>query len=210
VKNSCVLTRKPPLLHYGVYMSVYTYGCSHGQIHDLAQRHFLLYLFVNQVFFPIPPDVLLVALVLGSNKRWFHFALICTLGSVCGGIAGYGIGYLLMESVGAKIITFYNAEEYFLKVMSWYAEWDFWIVFIAAFSPIPYKVFTISSGVFQTHLLGFVLASAIGRGLRFFIVAYLLFKIGPPMKIFIDKYFDLLCLLFVILLIGGFLLIKVL
>lgn len=164
--------------------------------------------FAESSFFPIPPDVLLIALVLGARQRWFRYALICTVASVVGGLGGYLIGYGLFETVGRKIIAFYQAEHYYEKVMAWYARYDYWIVFVAALTPIPYKVFTIASGVFHMNLLGFSLVSIVGRGIRFFAVAALLYWFGPPMKRIIDKYFDLLCVAFVVLLVGGFLVIK--
>ncbi|MEZ5404271.1 MAG: YqaA family protein [Bryobacteraceae bacterium] len=164
--------------------------------------------FAESSFFPVPPDVLLIALVLGSTHRWFLFAGICTLGSVLGGMAGYGIGMFLMDTVGARVIDFYHAQAYYDKVSEWYRQYDFWIVFAAAFTPIPYKVFTIASGAFHMNLLGFALVSALGRGARFFLVAGLLRLVGEPMRRFIDKYFDWLALAFVVLLGGGFALIK--
>lgn len=164
--------------------------------------------FAESSFFPIPPDVLLIALVLGARSRWFRYAAVCTVASVVGGILGYAIGYGLMESIGKRIIAFYQAEAYYERVMDWYRLYDYWIVFIAALTPIPYKVFTIASGAFHMNLLGFTLISIFGRGARFFAVAGLLYLFGPPMKRLIDKYFDLLCILFVILLIGGFAVIK--
>lgn len=164
--------------------------------------------FAESSFFPVPPDVLLIALVLGARQRWFRYALICTLASVVGALVGYIIGYGLFETVGRRIIAFYRAEHYYDRVMLWYARYDYWIVFIAALTPIPYKVFTIASGVFHMNLLGFSLVSLVGRGVRFFAVAALLYWFGPPMKRIIDKYFDLLCVVFVVLLVGGFLVIK--
>lgn len=160
--------------------------------------------FAESSFFPVPPDVLLVALVLGSRARWFKFAFLCTAGSVIGGLAGYAIGMFLMESVGQPIVALYHAEAYYDKVMAWYQTYDYWIVFVAAFTPIPYKVFTIASGVFNMNILGFILVSFCGRGLRFFLVSGLLYLFGEPVKAFIDKYFDLLCIAFIVLLIGGF------
>jgi membrane protein YqaA with SNARE-associated domain len=164
--------------------------------------------FAESSFFPVPPDVLLIALVLGSTHRWFLFALLCTAGSVLGGIAGYGVGMFLMDTIGAKVIDFYHAQAYYDKVAQWYKEYDFWIVFIAAFTPIPYKVFTIASGAFHMNLPGFTLVSIVGRGARFFLVAGLLRLVGEPMRKFIDKYFDWLALAFVALLAGGFALIR--
>lgn len=159
-------------------------------------------------FFPVPPDVLLVALVLGARRRWAWLAGLCTAGSVVGGLAGYAIGLTLMESLGRPIIRFYHAEGYFQEVEQLYRQYDYWIVFSAAFTPIPYKVFTIASGALHMNLLGFSLVSLLGRGARFFAVAGLLYLFGPPVRRLIERYFDLLCLLFVILLVGGFLVVK--
>lgn len=164
--------------------------------------------FAESSFFPVPPDVLLMALVLGARRRWFKFACICTVGSVVGGMLGYAIGLSLMDTVGVRIIAFYQAEHYYEQVTRWYEQYDYWIIFIAALAPIPYKVFTIASGAFHMNLLGFSLVSIVGRGVRFFAVAALLYIFGPPMKRLIEKYFDLLCVVFVVLLVGGFAVIK--
>ena len=152
----------------------------------------------------MPPDVLLIALVLGARSRWWRLALICTAGSVVGGVFGHAIGAVLMESVGTRIIQFYQAEAHFEHVKELYATYDYWIVFVAAFTPIPYKVFTITSGVMEMNLVGFVAVSAVGRGARFFIVAYLLYLFGQPMKRFIDRYFDWLSIALLILIVAGF------
>lgn len=164
--------------------------------------------FAESSFFPIPPDVLLIALVLGARTRWFRLALNCTVASVLGGIAGYAIGLGLMDTVGQKIIAFYHAEKHYAKVTDWYQAYDFWIVFAAAFTPIPYKVFTIASGAFHMNILAFAAVSFVGRGMRFFIVAWLLHRFGEPIRRFIDKYFNLLCIAFMVLLLGGFALIR--
>ncbi|MCB0310156.1 MAG: DedA family protein [Bdellovibrionales bacterium] len=164
--------------------------------------------FLESSFFPIPPDVLLVALVLGARSRWAYYATLCTVGSALGGIAGYGIGYLFMDTLGQKILDFYHAHEMYQSVLEKYQLYDFWIVFSAAFTPIPYKVFTIASGAFKMNIAGFFAVSLVGRGLRFFMVAILLYRFGEPVKRLIDKYFDLLCIAFLILLIGGFAIIK--
>ncbi|HOE27967.1 MAG TPA: YqaA family protein [bacterium] len=165
--------------------------------------------FSESSFFPVPPDVLLIALVMGARRRWFQYALLCTIASILGGLTGYGIGYWLMDTVGQRIIAFYHAQEYYRQVMEWYSRYDYWIVFIAALTPIPYKVFTIASGAFHMNIPGFMVISMLGRGMRFFLVAGLLFWFGPPIQRFIDRYFNLLSFLFVILLIGGFLVIKI-
>jgi len=155
-------------------------------------------------FFPIPPDALLIALVMGAPRRWLRFSLICTLGSALGGVAGYAIGRFFMDAVGMRIIDFYHAHHYYEQVQHWYGRYDFWIVFTAAFTPIPYKVFTIASGAFYMNLAAFTAVSLVGRGARFFLVGALIRWVGPRMQPFIDRYFDWLALAFVALLIGGF------
>lgn len=164
--------------------------------------------FAESSFFPIPPDVLLIALTLGAPRRWWRLASNCTVASVLGALLGYAIGRFLMDTVGVRIIAFYQAEEYYRQVEAWYHRYDYWVVFAAAFTPIPYKVFTIASGAFHMNVPAFLLVSAIGRGTRFFVVSGLLYAFGSPIKRFIDRYFDLLALLFVVLLVSGFLVIK--
>ncbi len=172
-----------------------------------AAALFLLAL-AESSFFPIPPDVLLIALVLGARQRWWRLATICTIGSVLGGVAGYGIGAGLMETVGHPIIRFYHAESYYERVQALYVQYDYWVVFTAAFTPIPYKVFTIASGAFDLNFVGFVCASLVGRGARFFLVAGLLRLLGQPLRDLIERYFDPLSLVFLVLLVGGFVIVK--
>lgn len=165
--------------------------------------------FAESSFFPIPPDVLLIALALSKPRRSLRYAAVCSVGSVLGGMLGYGIGYFFQETVGQPIINFYHAQAAFAKVQGFYQQNAFFYILAAAFTPIPYKVFTIAGGICQ---IGFwqdmVLGSLIGRSLRFFLVAGLFYFFGPPIKQFIDRYFELLTVLFGILLIGGFLAIK--
>ncbi len=172
--------------------------------------------FAESSFFPVPPDVLLIALVLGSQTKAFRYALICSLGSVFGGLLGYYIGSVLWYS-GSEYSSvanfFFNnipgfTHELFDSVKQQYDQYGFWIVFTAGFTPIPYKVFTITSGVTDMNIFMFSLASVISRSARFFLVAWLLWKFGAPIKSFIDKYFNILALGFTVLLIGGFILIK--
>jgi len=164
--------------------------------------------FAESSFFPIPPDVLLIALAISIPKKAFKFAFICMLGSVIGGVLGYGIGLYGYESVGKPIVDFYHGQEVMELIKTKYDQHGFLGILIAAITPIPYKVFTIASGVFKFDFWLFTLASIIGRSTRFFIVAALIWKFGSPIKNFIEKYFNLLSILFMILLIGGFLLIK--
>ena len=130
------------------------------------------------------------------------------MGSFVGGLAGYAIGLGLMDAVGWPIIHFYHAEAYYEQVQDLYAKYDYWIVFTAAFTPIPFKVFTIASGAFHMNVVGFGLVALVGRSARFFLVATLLYIFGPPVRAFIDRYFDWLAILFVVLLVGGFIVIK--
>ncbi|OFX20750.1 MAG: cytochrome B [Bacteroidetes bacterium GWA2_31_9] len=173
--------------------------------------------FAESSFFPIPPDVLLIALILGARLKAFKFATICTIGSVTGAIAGYSLGYFSWWTQTGEFSSFANfffnhipgfTHEIFYSVKEMYDTWDFWIIFTAGFTPIPYKIFTISGGAFQMNLTMFIIASIISRGARFFLVAYLLWKFGKPIQKFIDKYFNILALVFTVLLVGGFVLIK--
>lgn len=170
-----------------------------------------LFAFAESSFFPIPPDVLLIALCLGALSRSFRFAAICLAGSIVGAVVGYGIGYFLwQDSTGnytALAEWFYAhvfSKEAFLRVKSLYDEYNFWVVFTAGFTPLPYKVFTISGGLFHIDIVMFLIASVISRGLRFFLIAALIWKFGAPIKSFIDKYFNWLAIAFTVLLIGSF------
>lgn len=163
--------------------------------------------FAESSFFPIPPDPLLLALSIGKPARALWFALYTSIFSVLGGMLGYAIGLFLMDSVGFRILEFYGAMDNYETIKALYREYDAWAVAIAGFTPLPYKVFTIAAGAFDINFVIFVAASAFSRSARFFIVAGLVWKFGPGIKEFIDKYFNLLSVLFVVLLAGGFLLI---
>jgi membrane protein YqaA with SNARE-associated domain len=166
--------------------------------------------FAEASFFPIPPDVLLIPLCLGSLRKAFTFALICSVASVLGGLAGYAIGAFAWDGLSPWFFQYVHGftEEKFARIQDWYAEWGWPLVFLAGFSPIPYKIFTIASGVLGMALAPFVLASAVSRSARFFLVAALVAKFGEPMKEKIDRHFNLLAFLFGVLLIGGFVALK--
>ena len=166
--------------------------------------------FAESSFFPVPPDVLLIALDMGKPKKSFYYALICSIASVLGGILGYYIGHGLWELLSAFFFTYIPGftPEIFEKVQGMYNEYGFAAVLIAGFTPIPYKVFTIASGVFGMTFPLFVLASVISRSARFFIVSAMIYFFGEPIKKFIDKYFNLLSAAFVVLIILGFIGIK--
>ena len=173
--------------------------------------------FAESSFFPIPPDALLIALVLGARTKAFKFAATCTIASTTGALLGYAIGHFMWWTPTGEFTSlagFFFANipgfthEIFYKIQNMYAEYDFWIIFTAGFTPLPYKVFTVSSGAFNISLPMFIIASVISRGARFFLVAFLIWKFGPQIKNFIDKYFNLLAIAFTVLLIGGFVVIK--
>jgi membrane protein YqaA with SNARE-associated domain len=160
--------------------------------------------FIESSFFPIPPDTILIPMVLAERQRWFRYAVICTVASVLGALLGYVIGAGLFDAVGQPILAFYGKENSFEQVAAWYNEWGGWGVLFAAVTPFPYKVLTIFSGATGLDLVTFILVSIIGRGLRFFFVAWLLYRIGEPIRLFIEKHLGLLFTAFMVLLIGGF------
>lgn len=164
--------------------------------------------FIESSVFPIPPDVLLIPMVLSERAKWLRYAFICTISSVLGALLGYVIGAFLYETVGQPILAFYGKENAFEQVAGWYNEWGGWGVLFAAVTPFPYKVLTIFSGATGLNLLVFVVVSVIGRGLRFFLVSWLLYRFGPPIRVFIEKNLGLLFTLFMVLLIGGFVAIR--
>jgi len=166
--------------------------------------------FAESSFFPIPPDVLLLALCISVPARSFRFAMIASIGSVLGGIAGYGIGIGLWQAVDDFFFRYVPGftEQVFERVQQLFITYDFWTVFTAGFTPIPYKVITIGAGVFKINFAVFLLASAVSRSLRFFLVAGIIHRCGPAMRVFIEKYFNILTFGFMALLIGGFIVVK--
>jgi membrane protein YqaA with SNARE-associated domain len=162
--------------------------------------------FSESSFFPVPPDVLLIGLALAIPKKSFKYAAICTIGSVLGGMLGYLIGLKFIETVGMKVMTFYGLIEKYEYIQDLYIRYDAWVVGIAGFTPVPYKVFTIAAGAFKIDFPVFILASLAGRAGRFFLVAALIYRFGPSIKDFIDKYFNLLTIIFFLLLVLGFIL----
>ena len=169
--------------------------------------------FAESSFFPIPPDVLLIALCLGATTRSFRFAAICTAGSIVGAMVGYSIGFFLWQNTAGEYTPlaqfFFDhlfSVEAFERVGALYERYNFWIVFTAGFTPLPYKIFTIAGGLFHISFGWFLLASVCSRGMRFFLIGGLIRKFGAPIKSFIDKYFNLLAIAFTVLLVGSFVL----
>lgn len=177
-----------------------------------AQVALFLLAFAEASFFPIPPDVLLIAMALGAPKKSLRYATICTVGSVLGGCFGYAIGAVLFEAVGKPILSFYGYLQQFGNLTAQLANYSFLGIFVAALTPIPYKVFTIAAGVCSEHVSVWVLiaASVAGRGLRFFGLGAMFMAFGGHVKRFIDRYFDILTLALLVVGILGFLCVKVL
>jgi membrane protein YqaA with SNARE-associated domain len=173
--------------------------------------------FSESSIFPIAPDVLLIVLVLGAKNKAFGYATNCTVGSILGAFLGYGIGYFLWwdadKSFSPLAMFFFEqipgfTQKVFFEIKTLFEKWDFWIIFIAGFTPIPYKLFTVSGGAFQIDLTMFTLASVIGRGARFFLIAYLLWKFGETIKIFIEKYFNMIAIGIALIFVGVFIALK--
>jgi len=182
-------------------------------VESLAAKPFagwalFLIAFAESSFFPIPPDVLLIALAVVLPSKAFRYASICSIGSVLGGMLGYLLGVEFYDLIGRPIIQFYGVEHQYNEVQGLYEKNAFLSIAIAGFTPIPYKVFTIAAGAFHIPFLTLVTASLISRSLRFFLVAALFFWFGPPIKSLIDKYFEWLTLAFIVLLVLGFVVIR--
>ncbi len=158
-------------------------------------------------FFPVPPDVLLIALSLSMNKRAFYYAAVCTAGSVIGGALGFFIG-MKFWSIGQGILFHYVSEETFEMVKAYFHDYEAWAIAIAGFTPIPYKVFTISAGFFRVDFTVFMVVSFLSRGARFFLVGGLIYLFGRHVRNFIDRYFNLLTYAFATILVGGFIILR--
>jgi len=195
------------LYTFGILRKLYDWVLSwaHKKYSSLA---LFILAFSESSFFPIPPDILQIALSVSKPKKSFFYALVSSIGSVLGGIFGYFIGFFLFDSIGRFIIEALGYQAQFNFVGDLYKSYAFLAILTAAFTPIPYKVFTIAAGFWQVGLLPLITASIIGRSARFFLVAFLFYFFGPKIKEFIDRYFNLLTIIFLVLLIGGFVAIK--
>lgn len=176
--------------------------------HRHARWWLALVAFAESSVFPVPPDVMLVPMVLADRDRWIRDAAVCTLASVAGGMAGYLIGYGLFEAVGRPVLDFYGHAGAFDSFAARYAAWGAWIVFAAGITPFPYKVITIASGAVMLDPLVFLVASLLARGLRFFLVAGLLWWFGPAIRNLLERYLGLVTVVFLVLLVGGFLAVR--
>ena len=171
--------------------------------------YFLSFISFNESsFFPIPPDIILIPMIIAKRSKAFLYAFLCTFSSVLGGVAGYCIGYFFYTTIGEAIIEYYHLSNQFDNFLNYYNSYGIWIVLGAGFTPFPFKFITIASGVFNLNIILFILIAFLARGLRFFLLAILLYIFGNIIKRFIDRYFNILALLFFILLIGSFILVK--
>ena len=161
--------------------------------------------FIESSFFPIPPDIILIPMIIAKRTKAFILAFICTIFSVLGGLFGYLIGFALFNSIGIILVNFYGMNDYIESLKEYYNNYGVWFVLIAGFTPLPFKIITIASGLFQLNLIIFILCSIIARGCRFYLIAFLLYLFGEAIKQFIEKYFNILTILFFVLLIGGLL-----
>ena len=164
--------------------------------------------FVESSFFPIPPDIMLIPMILATPKKAWKIAGVCTIASILGAYLGYIIGVYFFELIAEPLLNFYGYLEKFNEFKQLYEEYGAWIVFGAGITPFPYKIITIASGVVHLNLAVFTVASILARGLRFFLIAWLLKTYGEKMRLFIEKNLGWLSVLFLVLLIGGFALIK--
>lgn len=164
--------------------------------------------FIESSVFPIPPDILMIPMIIAAPHKAFRIALIATIASVLGGIFGYAIGALLFEQIGLPVLNFYGKAGEFETFRQTYNDWGAWAVLIAGVTPFPYKVITILSGSTGLNIWVFTLASIVARGLRFYVVAALLWKFGDPVRDFIEKRLGLMFTLFIGLLLGGFLVLR--
>jgi len=164
--------------------------------------------FIESSVFPIPPDIMLIPMVLAERAKAWFYAGVATVSSVLGGLLGYAIGFFLFELIGRPILNLYGYGEAFTDFAARYNEWGAWIVFIAGVTPFPYKVITIASGTTQLNILVFILASIASRGLRFYVEAALLYWFGPPIRDFIERRLGLVFTVFVVSLVGGFVAIR--
>jgi membrane protein YqaA with SNARE-associated domain len=176
--------------------------------HPKAQLWLAIVSFAESSFFPIPPDVILAPMAVARPDKWWRSALICTIASALGGVFGYLIGWGLYEAVAIPIIEAYKLEEASVRFRELYLEYDWLVVAIAGFTPIPYKLATIASGAVGMAIVPFVIASVASRGLRFFMVAFVAAKFGPPVLAVIEKRLTLFTVLFLVLLVGGFALVR--
>jgi membrane protein YqaA with SNARE-associated domain len=173
-----------------------------------AKRVLMGVALTESVFFPVPPDLMLIPMALAKREEAYRLAFICLAFSLIGGIAGYLIGYYFMEVAGWPIIRFYGLEDKYVLIQDWYSRYSAWAVAVAGLTPIPYKLCTLTAGAFKIDWVVFFVASALSRGLRFFVIAALISRFGDKTRLFLQKRFDLLLVGTLLLVVFGFLILK--
>lgn len=192
---------------WAIHRHLYDWVLSFAHSPHATLALFLISIIESSVF-PIAPDILQIALSLENNSKAWLYASISSVGSVIGGIIGYALGALAWHLASDFFFSYVFTQEQFNHVSTLYTEWGFWAVIIAAFTPVPYKVFTLSAGAFHFPIIPFIFASFVGRAARFFLVAFLIKFYGPSIKTFIDKYFNLITIVLLLMLVGGFLILQ--
>lgn len=190
-----------------IFTSLYEWTLRWAE-HKLAPKILAALTFAESVFFPIPPDVLLAPMVLAKPKKAWYYASLTTISSVLGGVVGYYLGYWMFEPWIQPVITELGYQTKFDEVVLWFKEWGVWVVFLAGFSPIPYKLFTVSAGFLHMAFLPFLIASAVGRGLRFFLVAGIIHFGGEKMEQKLRQWVDTLGWAVVILIVIAYLVLR--
>jgi membrane protein YqaA with SNARE-associated domain len=177
-----------------------------------GSRHAVLALaavsFIESSVFPIPPDVLLIPMIIAAPSRAFRLAAICTGASVLGGFLGYAIGYFAFAALGEPVLQFYHMMDRYEALKASFTDWGAWIIILKGMTPIPYKLITIASGAFHFDLATFAIASVISRSIRFFLLAVLLWRFGEPIRDFIEHRLALVTSVFVVFLVGGFIVLR--
>jgi membrane protein YqaA with SNARE-associated domain len=176
--------------------------------HERAPQALFWVSFIESSFFPIPPDVMLIPMIMANRLKAWVYATIATVGSVIGGAFGYVIGYFFFDAIALPILQFYGKAEGIEQFRQWFNEWGVWILIVKGMTPFPYKVLTITAGLTHMPFLEFMFASVIARAMRFYLVAGLLYYFGEPIRDFIEKRLSLVTTVFVVLLVGGFLAVK--
>jgi membrane protein YqaA with SNARE-associated domain len=199
-----------PVSRWALHRRLYNWVLSFARHRHAVWALFALS-FAEASFFVVPPDVLLIPMAMERRSRALRYAAVCTAASVLGGMLGYLIGWGLWQAVDGFLFEHVPGfEEKFDTASRLYDRYDFWIVFLAGFTPLPYKIFTIAGGVARISFPMLIIASIVGRGARFFLVAALMWRFGASAKVLIDRYFNLVCVLFAILMVGGFAALKLL
>ncbi|AGW14267.1 YqaA family protein [Megalodesulfovibrio gigas] len=173
-----------------------------------AERALAIVSCIESIFFPVPPDLMLIPMCLANRAKAFRYATICLVASILGGVIGYVIGYYFMEAIGQRIVEFYHFDAQILKIEAWYNKYSAWAVAIAGLTPVPYKVCTLTAGMFKISFPIFMVASVLSRGLRFFAVAGLIYLYGEKVRFFLEKRFDLVLTVSAVLVVLGFVVVK--